>query len=228
MSYKKYINTFNIVTVLIMLIIGIILSIGIYKHISNVNKEYATAIQITEKELFQHTIKKDTTKALIYGKLKSVDSVTDSNLKGEYMHIKRIKEEYTCHTRVIYKNLARMYYTWDRVDTIEKHSKEISFLGVNFPYKKILKPDLKYLKTVKIDDKTRYIYYVRKKEYTGTIYTTIKNKTIKDNSQFYNDITIDQTIRGMETVGLFLMFVFWFCWIGAIGIILIIKKEKIS
>lgn len=223
----------DIIFVIIFMIIGILISNKVYSYLDDKNAEYLKATHITEKELFQYAIDTELGNIFVYGKLKAIDTVTDPNIKGEYMCIKKVKEKYTRHTRTVTKKSGKTtivteeeYYTWDKVDTTKEHSKEISFLDIKFPYKKILPPLTVYLKTVKTDSKTRYKYYVCNKEYTGTLYTTTKNKTIKDKSRFYKNSTIEKTLKRLTTGDFLILCLFWFCWLCMIVLILVIKTHN--
>ena len=52
-------------------------------------------------------------------------------------------------------------------------------------------------------------------EYEGTIFTELKDKTISDNTTFYNNLTIDETVDYLETD--FPIIIFWFVWMVLIA-----------
>lgn len=102
------------------------------------------------------------------------------------------------------------YWTWDKVDSWEKHSNKISFLGVEFDYGTIKFPPSSYITTIKESSKIRYKYYGTGTEYVGTLYTTLADNTISKAS-FYNNQSIDETIQYLESGGELILF--WFSWI---------------
>lgn len=53
----------------------------------------------------------------------------------------------------------------------------------------------------------RYKYYGVDTEYKGTIFTDLRDKTISDNTSFYNNSTIDETIERLESD--FPIIIFW-------------------
>lgn len=91
----------------------------------------------------------------------------------------------------------------------------------------ILDRNEKYNKAVKIEDSGLFEYGMRTNigdafiygvntQYTGTIFTELRDKTISDNSPFYEDSTIDETIDYLETG--FELWMFWVIWIIVIGL----------
>lgn len=190
------------------------------------NAEYQKAIHITDKNLFQYAIDTDIGNVFVYGKLKSVDTVSYPELKDEYMYIKKVKEKYTLHTRVVTQRVGKhtttrteVYYRWDEISRESKHSKKISFLGIEFPYKKIDIPSSKHITTIKESSTVRYKYYGCKTEYTGTMYTKVGNKTISDNSRFWNNKKIQECVDNLTSS--VLNVVFWIVWIVLIVICVI-------
>lgn len=53
-------------------------------------------------------------------------------------------------------------------------------------------------------------------EYTGTIFTELQDKTISDNSSFYENSTIDETVDYLESD--WELWLFWVIWIIVIGL----------
>ena len=215
-TVRELILSFAIIA--FMLIIGFIISSKIQAYEDDKNAEYQKAIHITDKDLFQYAIDTNVGNVFVYGKLKAVDTVSYPEIKGKYMYLEKVKEEYTRHTRFVTQRVGNItvsrtevYYTWDKVGREKKHSKTISFLGNKFPYKKIDIPSMKYIKTIKESSKIRYKYYACKSEYTGTLYTRVGNETISDSSDFYNDRTIQECVDNLTSN--FLNVLFWIIWI---------------
>ena len=118
-----------------------------------------------------------------------------------------VKNGKTSHTEI--------YHTWDEVGREDKKCKEISFCGVNFASNKIDLPDTDYIDTIKESSHIRYKYYGIGTEYKGTIFTDLRDKTISDNTSFYNNSTIEETIERLESD--FPIIIFWIFWIILIG-----------
>ena len=83
-----------------------------------------------------------------------------------------------------------------------------------FDSEKIEMPDTNYITTIKESSHVRYKYYGTEISHTGTIFTTLKDKTISDNTAFYENKNIEETVETLESdIGLFL---FWFVWVVVI------------
>lgn len=90
---------------------------------------------------------------------------------------------------------------------------EITILWSEIPLNKVALPSEKYINTLNESYYVRYNYYGIGTSYTGTIYTKLMNGTISDNSRFFNDSNIEETIDYLESgVG---TVIFWIIWIIA-------------
>lgn len=103
------------------------------------------------------------------------------------------------------------YWTWDRVGSEDRICNEISFLGVIFDTKKIDIPGSCYIDTIKESSHVRYKYYGVGTQFTGTIFTKLRDGTITNRTPFYENRTIDETLEGLETN--FMVIGFWIFWI---------------
>ena len=205
----------SIAIVAIMLIVGFFIADRISTHQDEKNAEFQKAVQINDAELFKYGMKTNVGNAFVYGKLKAVDTVTFKEIGGEYLYVEKVEEHYTRHTRTYTDSdghvRTEVYYTWDYYDSWNKHSKKIEFCGVEFDYNKINTPSDYYIDTIYRSPHVRYEYYGVDVEHKGTIYTTLKNKTITDNSQFYIDTNIEEALeRSTSGAGVIL---FWIAWI---------------
>ena len=108
-----------------------------------------------------------------------------------------------------------VYWSWDYVGSEGKTYEEVSFLKHIFPSKKIQLPDNDYIDTLKESSHVRFKYYGVGLKYTGTIFTELKNKTIKIIPPFYENMTIDETVDHLESD--FVLWLFWIFWIILIG-----------
>ncbi len=136
---------------------------------------------------------------------------------GEYMYVEKVKERYTMHTRTVTTTVngrtqtrTETYWTWDRVGSEDIQCDNITFLGIEFDSNKIELPASEYIKTIKESGHVRYKYYVVNTSYTGTIFTDLRDDTISDNSAFYNDMTIEETMDHLDS-NVWLV-VFWIAW----------------
>lgn len=207
----------------IMLLIGILISSKISEYQMDKNEVYNKAVKIKSQDMFEYGMKTNIGNAFVYGDLKAVDTVTYPEIGGEYMYVKKVKEVYTEHTRTVVQKVGKAtttrvetYWTWDKVGSEDKTCKEISFCGVTFPSNKIDLPNTDYIDTIKESSHVRYKYHGTGVIYTGTIFTKLKDKTIKDRSPFYNNLDIKQTTEYVTDRGEWNAF-FWIMWILLTG-----------
>ena len=212
----------SISIVAVLLLIGALISGKIEESQTDKNAVYNKAITIDSKDLFEYGMRTNIGNAFVYGDLVAVDPVTYPEIGGSYMYVKKIKEEYTIHTRTVTTRDSKgrththteTYWTWDEVSREHIQCNEVSFCGVIFDSEKIEMPDTNYITTIKESSHVRYKYYGTEISHTGTIFTTLKDKTISDNTAFYENKNIEETVETLESdIGLFL---FWFVWVVVI------------
>lgn len=213
--------------VAIMLLIGVLNAGKISDYQLDKNEKYNKAIKIESQELFEYGMRTNAGNAFVYGDLKAVDTVTYPEIGGEYIYIEKVKERYTMHTRQVAHTTTmngkthtyyttETYWTWDYAGSEERICDEISFLNHVFSVSKIDLPGKEYIDTVKESGHIRYKYYGVGLNFTGTIFTELADKTIADNSPFYENMKIDETIEYLETD--FAMWIFWIIWMVLIGV----------
>lgn len=212
----------SISIIAVMILIGILISSKISEYQMDKNEKYNKAVKIESQEMFQYGMDTNVGNAFIYGDLKAVDTVTYPEIGGEYMYVEKVKERYTRHTRQVRHSNGKTtwyttetYWTWDRVGSEDIKCKQISFCDIVFPSNKIEMPGTDYIDTIKESSHVRYKYYGVRTKYTGTIFTDLRDKTISDNSNFYNNSTIDETIEYLKSsVGTVIFWIFWVILIG--------------
>ena len=134
------------------------------------------------------------------------------------MYVEKVKEKHTKHTRTVKSGTTttnQTYYTWDRDGSEDKKCKEISFCGIIFKSSKFDIPNVEYIDTIKESSRIRYKYYGTRLKFTGTIFTDLRNGTISDGTQFYNGMTIDETVEHLKSSGGEICF--WIVWILLTG-----------
>lgn len=217
----------SISIIAVMLLIGVLISSKISEHQMDKNEVYNKAVKIEDDELFQYGMDTNVGNAFVYGDLEAVDTVTYPEIGGEYMYVEKIKERYTMHTRQVAHTrtvngktqtyyTTETYWTWDYAGSEDKICKEISFLGHTFSSNKINLPSEEYIDTIYESSHIRYKYYGVSTKHTGTIFTDLRDKTISDNTRFYKNMTIDETVERLESGGG--LIIFWIVWIILIGL----------
>lgn len=209
-----------------MLMIGMMLSDKISDSIKDSNEVYNKAIHIEDKDIFEHSMKTNVGNAFVYGDLVAVNPVSYDDIDGEYMYIKRIKEEYTRHERQVAYSCGKdnkstcyrteVYWTWDEVDREYKSTEKVTFLGVEFGFNQFNKPSTNYIDTVKKSSHVRYKYYGTPTKLTGTIFANLKDSNIGDGVHLYNSYTTQQAyeICIQSYIG---VYGFWIMWIALTG-----------
>lgn len=213
------------------LLLGFVIVNHIQQNEMDYNEKFLQAVKIEGTDLLQYGMDTNIGNAFVYGELKAVDTVTYSEIDGEYMYVQMITEQYTRHTRTVTHTTTvngktqtytttEVYWTWDRVGYDEKTCQEVSFADIIFPITKIDLPDTAYVDTVSAGYNLRHVYYGVGTQYTGTIFTDLRDGTISDNSKFYNGLPIDKAVQ--KSLYKYNSVVFWIIWIILIIIITII------
>jgi hypothetical protein len=216
----------SIIIICVMLTLGFIIGDIIHDAEMEKQQEYNTAVEIdNNSSLFQYGMRTNIGKAFVYGTIKTVDPVTYPEIGGEYSYVKKVKERYTQHTRVVTKTrvvdgktqsyiTTETYWSWDAIDREEKSATKITFLDTKFDYGTIELPFSEHIDTIKESSHIRYVYYGAPTESTGTLYATLGDNTISE-VEFYRNSTITETkerlTSGAGTV------VFWVLWILVTG-----------
>lgn len=218
----------SISIIAVMLLIGVLISGKISEHQMDKNEIYNKAVKIESAELFQYGMDTNVGNAFVYGDLEAVDTVTYPEIGGEYIYAKKVKERYERHERTVTEKdsngkkhtKVEVYYEWEIENAESLHTNTIKFCGIEFPYSKIDLPSPSYVKTIKGDKeyswksgervKVRYKYYGIGTKFTGTIFTDLRDNTISDNSSFYNDMSIAETVEYLESgIGTIVFWIFW-------------------
>ena len=211
--------------VAILILVGLLISSKILEaHMDKVEK-YNKAIKIDNQEFFEYGMKTNIGNAFVYGDLEAIDTVSFNEIEGQYMSVKRVKERHTKHTRLVTRTrtvgktiqtytTTETYYTWDEIDRWQDRCNKVRFLGVEFDYGQIYVPSESHIATIKESSKIRYVYYGSPIRYSGTLFAKLGNSTV-DETQFFNNMTIEETTEMLESNGL--VIVFWFLWIVLIG-----------
>lgn len=212
----------SIVIISILLIIGFFISESITNSQNDKDSEYIKATHIEDQELFQYGMDTNIGNTFVYGDLIAVDTVSYPEIEGEYMHVEKIKEKYTRHTRTVTKTKTvngktktytetEVYWSWDMVNSEDKTCKEITFCGITFPTSKIQIPSAECIDSIKESSHIRYKYYGTPVKHTGTIYAYLSDGTIPVNTEFHENMSIDELLnRYTSHVG---NIVFWIVWI---------------
>lgn len=195
---KKAISIFAV----IILLISTVLTGCSSDNDEQVVSKYDTAIEITDSETFKKALETDAEYVFVYGDLKAVDTVSFPDVDGEYMYIKKEIEVKDSSFYPVYNGYGFSYVPssdWDTVEVEELVCKEIEFCGVVFDSSLFSLSGGEYIMTVYADGDMRYSYYGYKTEYSGTMFASIKNNTITEDSEFYRDTSIEELKDSLNT-----------------------------
>ena len=219
-TFREILASISIIAV--MLTIGFLISEKISQRYVDSNEIYNKALKIeNDEDVFQHGMDTNIGNAFIHGELKAIDTVTFSEIDREYMYVKKVEEHYNMHTRTYTttdgKGHTRIhtqtYWSWDYAGKETKKCKELSFCGVKFKSEKINIPRASYIQTIKKSSHVRFKYYGVETKYTGTIFAELKDGTIPDDSCFYENKSIDETVDELVSNGKVAQIIFWVIWI---------------
>lgn len=213
----------------IMLLIGLLISERIADYQRDQNEQYNKAAKIESQDLFEYGMRTNIGNAFVYGDLEAVDTVTYPEIGGAYMYAEKVEEHYTKHTRRVSHTrtvngksqtyyTTEVYWSWDYAGSESVACQEVSFLGVIFDANKISIPDEHYIETIKESSRVRYKYYGVDTHFSGTIFADLRDGTIQDNTPFYENLTIDETVEYLELD--VMIVVFWVFWVILIGVCL--------
>lgn len=213
----------SITIICFMMIIGLVIHSQIRDYIVDSNEIYNKAIHVEEQDLFEYEMNTNVGKAFIYGELVALEPVTHDKIEGEYMHLKKVKERYTQHSRRVSYNCGKTichrteyYWTWDVVDKEYKSVDKVSFLGVEFDFGQFNKPNTSYITTIKTGSHTRYKYYGVPAKLKGTIFTELKDGNIGKGITLYENKSTQETYELLTSEGIVFLVVFWVVWLGLI------------
>lgn len=121
MEIKKREVLFSAIIVLVMIAVGFLISGAITEHMQREAEKYTTAVRVEDATQFTYGMKTDFGNALVYGELQAKEPVTDPALEGKYLTIRKVREEYTMHTRTVTytdsngktRTKTETYWTWD-------------------------------------------------------------------------------------------------------------------
>lgn len=214
----------SISIIAVLLLVGVLISSKISDYQMEENEKYNKVVKIESTDLFQYGMETNVGNAFVYGELKAVDAVTYPEIGGEYMYVEKVEEHYNMHTRTYTttdgkghtQTHTEVYWSWDYAGKEAKTCNEISFCSITFKSNKIALPDADYIDIIKESSHVRFKYYGVPTQLKGTIFTDLRNKTISDKSEFYDDRTIDEAVDELESGAGLLNF--WIIWIIVIAV----------
>lgn len=216
----------TIIFTAVLICLGIGISSCIEDGVIQKEEKYLTAFQIDNNiEMYNYVMDTKFGNILAYGTATGIDGVTMDDLGGIFWSIARDTEKYTRHSRTVCSNCGETtcchveyYWTWDVVDTKKMSISQFTFLGKTYPNGALnIYNPTSYYKTVKIENRIRYVYYTAPISITGTLLSDVSDGTNKNNE--WNNMNIEQTIEDKTNATSMYNTIFWIFWWILIGII---------
>ena len=209
----------SISIVCILLIIGVLIADKISEKQMDRNEKYNKALKIKDVDMFKYGMRTNVGNAFVYGELEAVDPVSYPEVKDKYLHIERVTEKYTMHTRTVTQTVngktttkTQVYWSWDVIDRESLTADKVKFLGVDFKSNQFELPYGNYIDTVKKSSTIRYKFYGYPKKSNVTIFTKLSNNNIESKGiPVYENKTIEETME--DLVSNSSTIVFWVLWI---------------
>lgn len=213
----------SISIIVLMMILGLSISNKLVESKMDKEEKYNKALKIINKDIFEYGMKTNVGNAFVYGQLEAIDTVSYDDIPGEYLRIKKVREVYTRHTRVVthtvngkLKTKTETYWSWDYDGSEIKTSEKVKFLDIEFNTNKFIIPEGDYIDTIKTSHNVRYKYYGYPSKLNCTIFSYLSDNSISNNTNIYN-LTIEETIESLQSNAVIVFF--WICWIAFICIL---------
>ena len=236
---------FSVIILLIMIAIGIFITDIISDHYNEKEQMYLSAVQIDQNQSqFEYAMNTNFGNSLVYGKVVAETPVSFDEISGSYLAIKKYREDYNMHTRVVtytdskgnVHSRTEIYYSWDLMQTQTKESEKVYFLdnlfdSSIFDFNNYERLDLDGILNATqgtwlgSDDywyensDRRYYYRVIPTEFYGTLFSYLGDNTIKeiDDTEFMSDSTIQEFIEAKSDSAMFALIIFWLIWVFLTG-----------
>lgn len=207
---------FFIVKIALILCFGVLLCVFNWRMIKVPSIAWT---RINSAAEFDDAITKDVGDIAVSGIVDTDDPITIDGIEGEYVSVKRVKEELTTHTKTTYTYLfytwapsTKVYESWDESETKIYNADTIRFCGKDFQNSKFAEfadDDYMELQTVQESAKVRYKYYGIRKGGDGVLLTSTENGSISEKSQLHLNQSVD------DIIGMHVSFpIYFLCFMG--------------
>lgn len=231
MEIKKREVLFSAIIVLVMIAVGFLISGAITEHMQREAEKYTTAVRIEDATQFTYGMKTDVGNALVYGELQAKEPVTDPALEEEYLTIRKVREEYTMHTRTVTytdsngktRTKKETYWTWDYAGSWDQGSEMVMFLGCEFETERLHLPEGDSIRT---KDGSTYLYertYIRyyftglPSPFDATIHADLREGGIGDGVEVFMNRTPEEVVEDQLNGQKIAVIIFWVVWLLLTG-----------
>ncbi len=235
---------FSVTIASVLFFTGFLISSKIEHAVNQSNLEYRQAAQISNStNEFEIAMATDVGNAFVEGHFSALDTVSHEKIGGKWMWIYADYQKYTMHTRTVHYTVTdskgrshtrtriEHYWTWDTYKTQKKHSKEVEYIGVKFPFEKF---DYSLIhrnyKTVDDGWHKRIEFSMIPTSFNASAYTKLSNNTVSNNTTLYRNVSIkDLYSIHIKSIAVPL---FWWLWsvliVGAVVGFVVIENRWIE
>lgn len=209
----------SITILAVLFIIGLVCSDKLSDIQEDKEAKYNKALKIYSEDTFKYSMKTNVGNAFIEGELQAKDPIVYNKIKGEYIVLQRVQEEYTRHTKEVTTTdskgnkttSTKVYWTWDTINNEIFKSTEVTFMGETFKLSLLEELNTSYL-TTKIDGyNLRSKYYGFPNKSKVTLFSNLKNNSISKGTKVF-DTNIKDTLKNLKSnIDTYLVF-FWVLW----------------
>lgn len=218
---------FSVTILCAMVGFGVLISNAIMTNWSEKQSDAFSATRIyNDSDKFDYIVRTNVGNFMAEGTLKTVNPVSLPEIKGKYMRIRKVREEYRMHTQVYTTSdgkghtqvHTRHYWTWDVTGTETFTPKKLSFLGKEFPYSNVELEKFPENDAIIIGHAptVRYVYYTLPQSKNGTMTGIASDKSLSQLT-FTGGMTIDEYVSSIENKGKVINICFWVVWMILTG-----------
>lgn len=226
-----------ILKVIIYIVLGFVLLTYVRQKIYI--KPSERPVQIDTVKGFADAITENIGNICVEGTIDTTVPITLEETDGEYISVKRVKEELNSHTKTTYIPIhsgrtttmipsVRTYESWDEEETETENAETIIFCGKEFPSSKIQfrEEDYEEVLIVNLSENSRYKYYGIRTGQDGILETKTMDGSISDGSMVYLGENLESFFVDSSSVtiiciviGIIYTLFYWgtvalFSWIG--------------
>lgn len=214
---------FSVLIVGVMYAIGFLIASRIEKWVDDNTLKYRQAVQIKDDgAALTHASDTDVGYAFVEGDFKALDPVSCEGLEGEYLFLRRDKEEYTKHTRTVtytvmvgkthvFRTRVKTYWTWDVVKRDSWSASKVEFCGNEYARETFRYTRVPKTRTV-VDTgfNKRDVYYHVTNEFRGTVFCDLRDGKVNGEPDVMFGKGIESAYTDMTSSCA--VTVFWVMW----------------
>ena len=225
---------FSLTILAIMVGFGVWISSSMLSSSSERYLDKVSCVSVTDASEFDYIGMTGAGRFVAEGTLSAIDVVGLPELPRQYSFIRKVKEEYRCHTETYTTTDSkgkttthtREYYSWDEVEHWDYAAENVKFLGKKFKAKNVFpfEHHTRRDTIIKVDrgwfePKTRFVYYTCPVSHKGIITGVAEDNKYKE-MRFQEGKTIQWYFQDAESELNTCPFGFWTLWLILTAVII--------